>query len=59
MNVRASRVERALLRMRAAHKEIELDDALRTGRGWRVPRLDLWIMNMLLADAEDDPSGTR
>lgn len=54
MNTSRLKVELALLRMRAAHKEIELDEALRTGWGWRTPRLQLWALNMLIEEAEED-----
>lgn len=48
--------ELMLLRLRAAHKEIELDEALRTGWGWRVPRMQLWVLEMLIAECEEDIS---
>ncbi len=48
------RVELALLRMRAAHKAQELEDALRDGWGWRTPRLQLWMLEMLIAECEED-----
>lgn len=54
MNTTRRKVELALLKLRAAHKEIELDEALRTGWGWRTPRLQLWVLNMLITECEDE-----
>lgn len=47
-------VELALLRMRTAAKAIEFDEALREGWGWRVPRMQLWVLEMLVAECEED-----
>jgi hypothetical protein len=41
------------LRLRSAHKHEDLDAALRTGWGWRVPRLEAWALEMLVNDAEE------
>lgn len=43
-----------LLRLRAAHKDIELDEALRIGWGWRIPRMQLWVLEMLISECEDE-----
>jgi len=48
------RTELALLRLRAAHKDIELDEALRIGWGWRIPRMQLWVLEMLISECEDE-----
>lgn len=53
MNRQAPRAELALLRMRAGHKDNELDEALRTDWGWRVPRLQLWAINMMISTCEE------
>jgi len=54
MYVEAPRVELALLRRRAAYKALELDAALRIDWGWRVPRLQLEMMDMLIATCEEE-----
>jgi len=48
------RTELVLLRLRAAHKDIELDEALRIGWGWRIPRMQLWVLEMLISECEDE-----
>lgn len=53
MNTSRQELELVLLRLRAAHKENELDEALRTGWGWRIPRLQLWVLHMLISEVED------
>ena len=59
MNTSRQELELMLLRLRAAHKEIELDEALRTGWGWRTPRLQLWALNMLIAEVEVETGGAH
>ena len=53
MNTDNPTVELMLLKLRAAHKHQEMDEALRIGWGWRVPRLETWALEMLVSDAED------
>lgn len=54
MYTQAPRAELALLRRRAAYKFLEFDAALRIDWGWRVPRLQLGIMDMLIATCEEE-----